>query len=118
MGYMVHHAIIVTGRMSEPWMGAGRVTIEAAHAKALELCASTAASVTEILPKAVNGYASFLIGPDGSKAGWSDSTDGDVMRAAMVQWLQAVGEFDWAEVQYGDDDGDNKLLAPRQPDDR
>lgn len=112
MGYMVHHAIIVTGVARENWMEPGRLTIEDAHAKAMRLCeCGVSASVSPILGASINGYHTFIIGPDGSKAGWRDDQLGDMMRGAMVAWLSETSGFDWAEIQYGDEEGDDRVLT-------
>lgn len=94
MGYMRHHAIIVTGWKDE--------TIEVAHAKAKEIFGD---SVTEILPNAINGYRTLFIGPDGSKEWWADSDQGDKRREEFKAWIKENYKM-WleaAEVQYYDE---------------
>lgn len=104
MGYMRHHAIIVTSFMPE--------RTQAAHDKAVEL----GMAVTSIVSGSINGYTSFLIAPDGSKEGWDGSTKGDQQRAAMVEYLDAQrhdddsSSIDWVEVQFGDDDMDTCII--------
>jgi len=104
MGYMQHHAIIVTSFADE--------RVIAAHAKAIEL----GMSVTNITGAVTNGYTSFLIGPDGSKEGWGTSDEGDAKRAAMVDYLDAQRyddnstALDWVVVQYGDDEMDTHIV--------
>lgn len=104
MGYMRHHAIIVSSFMNE--------RTQAAHAKAVEL----GMSVTNITPEVVNGYTSFLIGPDGSKEGWGASAEGDSQRAAMIEYLDAQrydddsSLLDWVVVQYGDDEMETRVV--------
>ena len=106
MGYMRHHAIIVTS-----W-DANRLAT--AHAKASELFAR----ISPIIPSSINGYgyASFFIPPDGWKEGWAESDNGDSQRNLYVEWLdlQRYGDgsswLKWAEVQYGNEDGDNRLV--------
>lgn len=103
MGYMCHHAIIVSS-----W---DESMASSAHAKAVEIFGSE--RVTPMLPAVVNFYRTFLIGPDGSKEGWEASDQGDAQRDAYVEWLDSQAYEDgstalkWAEVQFGDDEGDN-----------
>ena len=98
MGYMVHHAIIVTSEFE----GA----IEAAHGRAVELFEN----VSMIIPGTVNIQGSFFVPPDGSKEGWSISCKGDHNREEFVEYLRGDSGLSWAEVQYGDEEGDNKIL--------
>ncbi len=67
--------------------------------------------VSEILPSVANGYLSFFVPSDGSKEGWEESHQGDANRNVFVAYLQTAegGNVKWAEVQYGDEEGDNKI---------
>ena len=98
MGYMVHHAIIVTSEFED--------AIEAAHGRAVELFEN----VSMIIPGTVNIQGSFFVPPDGSKEGWSVSCKGDHNREEFVEYLRGDSGLSWAEVQYGDQEGDNKIL--------
>ena len=97
MGYMRHHAIVVTS-----WDGK---LLNTAHSKAVAL----GMLVTNTTEDGVNGYHSFLVAPDGSKEGWDDSARGDAQRAEFVGWLDMQRyeddstSLDWVEVQYGDE---------------
>lgn len=104
MGYMRHHAIIVSGWSDE--------RVAPAHAKAKEIFGN---SVTEILPEVTNGYRSFFIGTDGSKEGWSESDDGDSRRERFKAWVSENYRLwlDVAEVQYADENDD--LWVKRVP---
>jgi hypothetical protein len=99
MGYMRHHAIVVTSWSEE--------RLQAAHKRAEELLPGL---VTPILKGWVNEYQSFFVGPDGSKEGWDDSDKGDIQRQKFREYLASEfmedgGSYvDWAEVQYGDDE--------------
>lgn len=103
MGYMCHHAIVVTSWKKE--------AVEAAHAKAVELFGQFGSIVSNICEATTNGYYSFLIAPDGSKEGWDTSNAGDEAREAMVKWIEhgpccyedGTHSFDWCEVQFSDD---------------
>jgi hypothetical protein len=98
MGYMRHHAIVVTG-MKE-WHADHLQTIYDAHAAAT----TCGCAVTSITDAVMNGYASFMVAPDGSKEGWRDSDQGDEARAKFIDWLHGAQWFDWAEVAYSGDD--------------
>jgi hypothetical protein len=128
MGYMRAHAIIVDSWKSE--------LLEIAHAKAITLFHGTAEGrmdrvslVTEITPATINGYRTFLVAPDGSKEGWSESDAGDRARAAFKTWLRAQAYEDgstalrWVEVMFADDEGlaavcdhDGNTSLTRRPD--
>jgi len=98
MGYVRHHAIVVTSSREQDITGG--------IAKATEL--GLVASVQS--PRTVNGYRSFLVCPDGSKEGWAESDEGDVAREAFIAWLRAQryddgsSNIEWVEVSYGSDD--------------
>lgn len=104
MGYMRHHAIVLTSWSTEH--------LNNAHNKATDL----GMLVTPITKGAVNGYRSFLVAPDGSKEGWDESEDGDRRRTDLVEWLESQrtedgGTYiDWVEVQFGDEGGDTRVI--------
>lgn len=106
MGYMRHHAIIVT-----TWD-----EILAAHAyeKAVSLFRDIAA-VSPILRSSVNVYSTFLIAPDGSKEGWGHSVAGDRARLAFIEYLDSrryedgSSSLSWCLVRYGDEEGQDVL---------
>lgn len=95
MGYIRHHAIIVTG--SEYSNAVGR-----AHAKATEL----GCLASPVDDHATNGFKSFTVFPDGSKEGWDGSREGDERRAALKEFMRndVSGDLDWVEVYFGGDD--------------
>ena len=127
MGYMRHHMIVVTS-FDDP-------RIQEAHAKAMEIFSwgnmgkvnPSIVGVTPIFATPVNHYHTFFVPPDGSKEGWSASEDGDTGRALFIEWLESQryedlsSPFKWAEVQYGDEESDNRILRhdgevqPRDP---
>jgi len=103
MGYMRHHAIVVTSWNND--------LIKEAHEKAKGLCSSVS-NITEVV---INGYSSFFVAPDGSKEWWEDSDKGDCARNSFVEWLNSKRYEDgpslaWVEVQYGDDEGETKII--------
>jgi hypothetical protein len=109
MGYIRHHAIIVTS-----W----DTYISKAHAKATEIFGKPKsdfhmgpiAAVTPVTDSTVNFYQSFMVAPDGSKEGWDHSDQGDLARAEFIQWLKDDSCCAWAEVQYGDEEGYQRVL--------
>ena len=110
MGYMRHHAIVVTSGIED--------LIKEAHAKARDL----RCSISELVASPVNAYWSFLIAPDGSNEGWGESDVGDAQRKAWTGWARSKAYVDgssslgWVEVMYHDErkevaivsDGDEK----------
>lgn len=105
MGYMRHHAIIVTGRSGD--------FIEQARQKACQLLGMV---VSPVLDSVINSYQTILIAPDGSKEGWEESDAGDQRRDQFIAFLKSLRYSDgssplsWCEVQYGDDGDDDRLL--------
>lgn len=99
MGYMCHHAIIVTTWKKEH--------IESAFKKAKLLFDER---VTDIIMGVCNEYYTFLIGPDGSKEGWEESNTGDSLRDEFCHWVVDNNLYlTVSVVQYGDDGGDNNI---------
>ena len=108
MGYIKHHAIIVTS-----W---DEKRIETAHTVALD----TGNNVTGIVGPLTNGYCTFTIVPDGSKEGWPPSDDGDVSRHMFIEWITNNSDrLEWVYVSYGNDDWaatvvDSKWATPQR----
>lgn len=95
MGYINHHAIIVTSY--------DEALIKEAHEEAVRLCHKL---VSPILSSVVNKYFSFLVAPDGSKEGWGDSNQFDEKRAEIVEFINAQdGAVNYVEVSYSPDNG-------------
>ena len=97
MGWIVHHAIIVTAH--------GDSDITRAREEARRLFQGY---VSDVIESPINGYWSFLIPPDGSKEGWPESDAGDAQRAQFHAWIAAQAyedgsnSFDVVEVAYGE----------------
>lgn len=111
MGYMRHHAVLVTSWDSP--------VIELAHEVATKLVDRYDVHpciVSPVTEQATNGYRSFAVFPDGSKEGWKASDQGDGYRQALVEYLDSQrhgdgsSNLDWCLVQYGDDNHDNRVL--------
>src|SRR4051794_6378041 len=102
MGYIRHHAIVVTGNRWEH--DRSLPSIDQARSAAVD-CGCQ--QVSEEVGPAINGTLSFLVAPDGSKEEWTDSDLGDRARDAFVRWLREDGRrgyFAWAEVVLCPDD--------------
>ena len=103
MGYMRHHAIVVTSFNPE--------AIEAAANKARELGMLVLGPSDEV----TNGYRSMVVCPDGSKEGWEESKHGDRSRASFREYLGELdyddgrANLDWVEIAYGGDDDNAKI---------
>lgn len=99
MGYMRHHAIVVTSDDEE--------IMELARQKAIELKCAVSGIVWA--GQRMNNVLSFLIAPDGSKEGWLPSALGNQQRDAFIDWVRSTarGRLDWVEVQFADEYGEN-----------
>lgn len=110
MGYMRHHAIVVTGPLSERMVEV-HSTVSDITDKHSRSC-----SVTPLTQEATNGYVSFMVAPDGSKEGWSESDNGDRTRDDVISYLNSLRysdgstSFKFVEVQFGDDNKETKVL--------
>jgi len=102
MGYMRNHCIVVTCYGSTD----GDMPIIDAHKKAIELFQHL---VSNIVESTCNGMFSFFIAPDGSKEGWDTSDYGNCQRDNFIKWLRDKS-YDWAEIQYGDEEGITKVI--------
>lgn len=97
MGYIRHHAIIVTGFDHH---------VVDAHATALDY----GMSVSDIAISNINDYRSFFIAPDGSNESWADSVEGDRRRDTFIAYLNTLryddesSPLEWVEVFYSHDD--------------
>lgn len=108
MSTMRHHCMVVTCSLSKE--------AREAHTKAIEIMGKD--FVTEMLFTVTNGYYTFFVGPDGSKEGWEECEKGAENRAKLVLWLGQQSDdngcsgsvYSWALVQYGDDDGEQRLV--------
>lgn len=111
MGYMRHHAIVVSGW--DKYDDKDEQYIDRAHREVIALQESfpSLCWVSPVSPKnlAINGYRSFFIAPDGSKEGWTESNNGEAFRTAVMNKLdEMTGNGCWvqyAEVQFADDEG-------------
>lgn len=104
MGYMVHHTFVVSS-----W---DVKLLRRAQKKAKELFSKSEHFVSNVTPAAVNGYHSFFVAPDGSKAGWDDSVEGWKARKAFVRYLKKMKPYPpgWVLVQFDDDGLATKVI--------
>lgn len=111
MGYIKHHAIIVTGWREDK--------VEEAHRIACEIFSKIDGDniVTNIVGSKSNGQTSFMVAPDGSKEGWETSEECDSAREQFISRVRNSGYVDFVEVVFGGDsdyadilnhDGDDK----------
>ncbi len=94
---------MVTGSDSGSYGGTDHISEAHEHAVALGLPCS------ELVMGLSNGYASFLIAPDGSKEGWDTSTEQENKRAQWITWARDK-HINWACVSFGGDDPELALL--------
>lgn len=98
MGYIRHHAMIITDCDLEK--------IRDIHRFAT-LCSL---NPTSIMDSPVNGYRTFFIPPDGSKEGWEPSNEGDEERKRFKQFIRKRHPYcDWTEISYGGCDGHSQV---------
>lgn len=119
MGYIRHHAVVVTSWDDD--------LLDEARNKAVELFSQARASafveaggmerlVSPIVEGVMNGFRSFFVAPDGSKEFWEHSNLAERARTAFVEWLatqrypDGSSSLHWVEVQFGDDYGPPKVL--------
>lgn len=107
MGYMRHHAIIVSSS------GEYRDLLNAARIEAIQL----GMQVTEIIHSADHRVSTFLVTPDGAKEEWIESIAGDSHRLLFKLWLDDIRQeggdslLKWVEVQYGDYDLETCIVS-------
>lgn len=99
MGYIRHNAIVVTS-----W-DYDKASIAYHAAKSIFAKYGLGQLVGPIISSVAGDYKTFFIGPDGSKEGWETSNAGNDARDDFIHWLQNFDCYDWAEIQYGDEGG-------------
>ena len=104
MGYLAHHAIVVTDWDNQR-ITAAHIAATAHLNKYSDRCSELLLS--PIIQSLTNHQQSFFIAPDGSKEGWITSDDMDKIRTEIVEYLSDLG-IDFVCVRFG---GDNKELA-------
>ncbi len=99
MGTIIHHAVVATTWNDETF------------AKILKwvknLPAQERAMFLMSKPK-MNGYATVILVPDGSKEGWAESDWGDQLRREFIHILEldkygdGSSPWDWVEIEFGE----------------
>lgn len=78
--------------------------------------------VTPVFHSPINGFATFFIGPDGSKEGRIDSDRYAGLRTQFCDWLDlTASSVDYALVRYGGSEPDLRMLERgnwEQPEER
>jgi len=104
MGYIRHHSIIVTGADYSNIPPMSDITLQDAHAKALEIFGEK--QVTPLLPAVTNSYRTFLVAPDGSKERWETSDVGNDNREVFKAFLRTSKfRLEWVELVSYDEAG-------------
>ena len=91
MGTNIHHALLV--HANEPH--------EALMARLQAMHTFYPEQVSSLCISAINGYASFMVGPDGARDGADRIGEGDKEREAFTAWLDKRN-IEWLEVSYGE----------------
>lgn len=112
MGTIIHDVIVVTSWDEKALKLAHSFCVgKAATFSAFPHADNWSQIVSPIIPGLVNGYATFIVAPDGSKEGWDTSDSGDGLRTAIVAELKKFrfddgsSPLDWIHVRFGDDMG-------------
>lgn len=104
MGYIKHHAIVITGYDDAKINKVRDKICQILDTEFGEDVSDT--MVTPILSARTNGYLTFFVGPDGSKEGWETSNNGDSAREKIKSLLAKPKNYhDFAELYYGEDNG-------------
>lgn len=93
MGYIRHHAIVVTDWRKE------------VVGEAQELAVELGMNVSSVHQAPINDSYSFCVFPDGSKEGWEESDEGDRQREELIVALE-WNTVPYVCIEYGGDDRD------------
>jgi hypothetical protein len=103
MGYVMHHAIIVTGTDEKQMTRVRKACLVIAE-KHQDSLGRNAFDVTQLTFPTVNSHTSFMIAPDGSKESFPQSQAGDEAREEVKQLLREERYLHWVEVRFGQPD--------------
>lgn len=110
MGYLRHECIVVNGDMSADVLKAHEC------ASAIFNRHGIGGLVGGLTHHAINGGAAFLIAPDGSKEGWTESENGQKARDRFMEFLRSDHVcVNWALILIGGDDGEYSILQSPMP---
>lgn len=107
MGYEAQKLLVVTCH--------SEATLEVARAKAVECFGARSDLVAPIMGPFINRRATFFVAPDGSKEGWADSDEVDLIMEQYLEWLTSYRKdepwsynpFKWALYQFTADESDD-----------
>jgi len=114
MGYMRHHAIIITGSDYPESKKLIKKVHRMSKDRAIDYI-GTSKIVSPLIYSPINGYISFFIAPDGSKEGWQSSELGNSMRDGIIDFIDSFAYGDgsscisYTEVFYGDEGRKSKV---------
>jgi hypothetical protein len=120
MGYIQHHAIVITD-----WSKKG---IDKAYEKANEVFSAAwdrevfvrggeIPCISPIIEGAANSQYTFMIAPDGSKEGWGTSDNYDLARKEFLDWLNSSDLYcDYVEITFGGDYNRAKVVRHKDGD--
>jgi len=100
MGYMLHHAIIITGTNIDH-LGIVRT-----------FAINKGNHCSETVKGTINDQFSFFVAPDGSKEGWNESDEADLSRKYLKDFLDNNLNLyvNAIEIQFaGDNHDDDKI---------
>lgn len=106
MGYIQHHAIIVSSWDDKKLANARKAAKQIFQPY----------QVSSIVKSVVNTSNSFFIGPDGSKLGWEQDAEGDSNREHFIKYLDENAHTDgsnclrYVEVMYADEEGKSEVV--------
>ena len=96
MGTIIHKTLIVTGPRS--WVGDTPSTLEIFHAKTLR---AHRKKTSALIKHEINGEATFMVVSSGSKLGWSESTEHDLLLDDLVAEAEEL-HIDAIIVEHGE----------------
>jgi hypothetical protein len=110
MGYNCDRVIVVNGFSAENMASARQCAADVFGKHGFH------GVVSGLYQQPVNGNWTFIIIPDGSKEGWSESERGDLARGEFINWLIEMRRrpnrtmyLDWAEIVIHDDNGNPRV---------
>lgn len=121
MGYIKHHAIVVTGWKGDKVLEA-QIKAKEIFLKHFDddpfLKETASAVVSDIMLGLTNHQSSFFIAPDGSKEGWATSNSGNDARKEFLDWLSNKSDnyCDYVEIIFGGDDERNEVIRSKDSD--
>lgn len=93
MGIIQHHAVIATSFTSK---AVSQVL------DAIDKLPEEDRNFFLVHTKAINGYKTVILVPDGSKEGWEASNKGDARRKWFRNLLKEIRHFSYIEISFGE----------------